>query len=104
MLLGIAPFKAIHKGAISFDDTEHLTTHEYEMGQGKDQLSTSLEPNHTHFILVDGGFGDEIPTRNLIEEALCRDKSEDEDAQPQEVSTALPPPPLPLSPPPSAMP
>ena len=74
MLLGIAPFDAIH-GSNDIDLKEQwLTTHEYQMGKGKEELSMSLEPNHTHFILMDGGFGEEIKTRNLIEEAICRDE------------------------------
>ena len=39
-----------------------------------------LDPNHTHHILIGGEkvtFGGEIATRNLIEEAVCREKPDE---------------------------
>ena len=54
MLLGIEPIVPIH-GSAAIKSTRNLRIHEYEMGRTAEQLSLSLEPNHTLFMLVDNG-------------------------------------------------
>ena len=53
-LLGIEPIVPIH-GSAAIKSTRNLRIHEYEMGRTPEQLSLSLEPNHTHLLLVDSG-------------------------------------------------
>ena len=75
MLLGVEPLEMIY-GNKEIATEPNLCIHEYEMGTSDIELRSSLEPNHTHHILVEGvkNWGDEILTRNLIEEAICRDE------------------------------
>ena len=64
-------------GSALLDESKYLNIHEYHAPQ-KGDTKPSLDPNHTHHILVsDATFGGEIETRNLIEEAVCREKPDE---------------------------
>jgi hypothetical protein len=53
-------------------------------GYGKDTKATFLDPNHSHFILVDAGkgkdFGQEIELRCQFEACACIPKRSEEEA------------------------
>ena len=84
-------------GGEALDRVQYLNVHDYRVP--KEHMAKSLDPNHTHHILVGGvggvgggggageggsvvpgvGWGGEIATRNLIEEALCRATPDEDD-------------------------
>ena len=85
VLLGVSPFDKVH-GSKELDESKYLNIHNYPLpqkaGPGAKEAAPALDPNHTHHILVSNvGFGGEIKTRNLIEEAVCREKPDEDDAE-----------------------
>ena len=86
VLLGVSPFNKVY-GSGALEQSKYLNIHDYHAPKKGQAADPSLDPNHTHHILVAGvqgangkfGFGDEIETRNLIEEAVCQPRFQDAD-------------------------
>ena len=94
MLIGVSPFDKVY-GSEALGRVQYLNVHDYHVP--REHTSESLDPNHTHHILVGGdgggGGGVDIPTRNLIEEAICRvmpDEDDEADSHTEVIITTSP--------------
>ena len=94
MLIGVSPFDKVY-GSEALGRVQYLNVHDYHVP--REHTSASLDPNHTHHILVGGdgggGGGVDIPTRNLIEEAICRvmpDEDDEADSHTEVIITTSP--------------